>query len=138
MKLKITWSIIQPLTNHLIMKTLKQIIKFLAVIVAPITALSFYVYYVHEIFSLDLHYLLLCHIAVLVVFYNALFYSFHMSNIKVFNRFNTSIVPAFGFLIGHHDSGSIQILIACIGIDFNYVGLCRKSTSRNLKKENRF
>jgi hypothetical protein len=120
------------------MKTLKQIIKFLAVVAAPVTALSFYVYYAQEIFSLDLHYLLLCHIAVLVVFYNALFYSFHMSKTSIFNRFTTSIVPAFGLLIGHHDSGSVQVLFGCIGIEFNYIGLCRKSTNSNLKKENKF
>lgn len=120
------------------MKTFKQIIKFLAVIAAPVTALFFYIYYVHEIFSLDIHYLLLCHIAVLLVFYNALFYSFHMSKTSIFKRFTANIVPAFGLFIGHDDIGSIQILIGCVGIEFNYVGLCRKSTNSNLKKENRF
>lgn len=120
------------------MKTLKKIIKFLVVVATPLTALFLYVNYVEEIFSLDLHYLLLCHIAVLFIFYNAIFYSFHMSNTKIFRRFNASIVPAFGLLVGHDDSGSVQVLIGCVGIEFNYIGICRKSTNNNLKKENKF
>ena len=119
------------------MKTLKQIIKFLAVVAAPLVALFFYVYYIQEIFSLDIIYFILCHVALLLVIYNAIFYSYHMSNTKVFKRFNASIVPAFGLLIGHDDAGSIQILIGCVGIEFNYIGLCRKQKPRfNLKKEN--
>jgi hypothetical protein len=127
------------LTNqkHLIMKTLKQIIKFLAVVAAPLVALILYGYYIQEIFSLNIIQLLLCHVALLLVIYNAIFYSYHMSNTRVFKRFNASIVPAFGLLIGHDDSGSIQILIGCVGIEFNYIGLCRKKPKGNhFKKEN--
>ena len=140
MNLITTWSIIQNLTNqkHLIMKTLKQIIKFLAVVAAPLVALFFYVYYIQEIFSLNVIYLILCHVALLLVIYNAIFYSYHMSNTKIFRRFNASIVPAFGLFIGYDDSGSIQILLGCLGIEIDCTGLCRKSTNSNLKKENKF
>lgn len=120
------------------MKTLKKIIKFLAVVAAPLVALILYGYYIQEIFSLNIIQLLLCHVALLVVIYNAIFYSYHMSNTKIFRRFNASIVPAFGLLIGHDDSGSVQVLIGCVGIEFNYIGICRKSTNNNLKKENKF
>jgi hypothetical protein len=134
----ITRSIIQSLINNLIMKTLKKIVKFIVVVAIPIVTLSFYVYNIEQVFSLSTSNIVICHLGILLTFFNAIFYSYHMSNTKIFNRFNASIVPAFGFLIGHHDSGSIQILIACIGIDFNYIGLFRKSTNSNLKKENRF
>ncbi len=120
------------------MRTLKKIIKFLAVVAAPLIAVFLYIYYIQEIFSLDLHYLVLCHVALLLVIYNAIFYSYHMSNTKIFKRFTAGIVPAFGLFIGHDDRGSIQVLVGCVGIEFNYVGLCRKSTNSNLKKENRF
>jgi hypothetical protein len=124
--------------KHLIMRTLKKIIKFLAVVAAPLIAVFLYIYYIQEIFSLDLHYLVLCHVALLLVIYNAIFYSYHMSNTKIFRRFNASIVPAFGLFIGYDDSGSIQILLGCLGIEIDCTGLCRKSTNSNLKKENKF
>lgn len=122
------------------MKTLKQIIKFLAVVAAPLVAMFFYVYYIQEIFSLDIIYIVLCCIALLLVIYNAIFYSYHMSNTKVFKRFNVSIVPAFGLLIGHDDSSSIQLLLGCVGIEFNYNGLCRKQKlkSNEFKSKNKF
>ena len=138
MRLKITWSITQHLTNQKptvinavglitnplkIMKTFKKLIKFLTVVTGPSVALFFYVYYIQEIFSLDIAYIILCHVLLLVVFFNAVFYSYHMSNTKIFDRFTLSIVPAFGLLVGHDNSGSIQILIACVGIDFNYKNL---------------
>jgi len=119
------------------MKTLKQIIKFLVVAAAPVTSVFLYVHNIKELFNQNILYIILWHLALVFVLYNALFYFYHMSNTKVFKRFNASIVPAFGLLVGHDDSGSIQILIGCVGIEFNYIGLCRKQKPRfNLKKEN--
>jgi hypothetical protein len=121
------------------MKTLKQIIKFFFVFIAPLTAMIFYLYNINEIFSLQVPYIILCHIAVLFIYFNALFYSYHMSNTKIFNRFTVTKVSAFGLLIGHHDLGMIQLLIGCVAIEFNYNDLCRKQKPRfNLKKENKF
>jgi hypothetical protein len=120
------------------MKTLKKIVKFIVVVAIPIVTLSFYVYNIEQVFSLSILNIVICHLGILLTFFNAIFYSYHMSNTKIFNRFTASIVPAFGFLIGHHDSGSVQLLIGCVGLEFNYVGLYRKSTNSNLKKENRF
>ncbi len=149
MNLITLWSITLNLTNqkpivmvglnHLFMKTLKQIIKFFFVFIAPLTAMIFYLHNINEIFSLQLSYIILWHIGILFIYFNAIFYSFHMSNTKVFNRFTVTIVPAFGLLVGHHDSGSIQLLIGCVAIEFNYNGLFRKQKPRfNLKKENKF
>lgn len=118
---------------------MKEIIKFFFVFVAPLTTMFFYLYNINVIFNLQVHYIILCHIAVLFIYFNAIFYSYHMSNTKIFNRFIITIVPAFGLLIGHHDSGTIQLLIGCLAIEFNYNGLCRKQKPRfNLKKENKF
>jgi hypothetical protein len=62
-----------------------------------------------------------------------------MNKIKIFKRFNVGIVPAFGFFIGVDKSGSIQILIGFVGIEYNYVGLCRKKIiNHNFKPKNRF
>jgi len=120
------------------MKTFKQIIKFLVVIAAPIVAIFFYLYNINEIFTLELSYIVLWHICILFICFNSLFYSFHMSNTKVFKRFNIRIVPAFGLIIGHDDSGSIHILIACVDIEFDYIGLCSKKKPRfNLNKESK-
>lgn len=105
------------------MKTLKKIIKFLVVVAVPSVTLFFYLYYIEEIFSQNIIFILSCSIALLLTIYNAIFYSYHMSNTRIFDRFTVSIVPAFGLLVGHDNSGSIQILIACVGIDFNYKDL---------------
>lgn len=61
-----------------------------------------------------------------------------MENLKkTMKRFKVCMVPAFGLFIGYDDSGSIQVLLGCVGIEFNFIGLCRKQKPRfNLKKEN--
>jgi len=120
------------------MKTLKQFFKFLFVIAAPLVATTYYVTNITEIFSNRPLIICAYTFALILVLFNAVFYSFHMSNTKIFKRFTLNVVPAFGLFIGYDDMGSIQILIGCVGIEFNYVGLCRKSTNSNLKKENKF
>ena len=120
------------------MKTLKQIIKFIIVVAIPIVTLFFYVYNIQEVFSSSISNIVICHIGILIILFNAIFYSYHMSNTKLWKRFTINIVPAFGFFIGHADSGNIQILFGCFGIEFNYVGLFSKEKPRfNLKKQSK-
>ena len=122
------------------MKTFKKIIKFLVVVAAPVTAVFFYVYNIQELFSLDISYLILWHIALLFVLYNALFYSYHMSKTTILSRFHVSIVTAFGFFVAYENTSNIQILIGCIGIEFNYKGLFTKEKPKGnyFKPENKF
>ena len=122
------------------MKTFKKLIKFLVVIATPALALFFYVYNIQELFSLNVPYIILWHLALVFVLYNALFYSYHMSKTTILSRFHIALVPAFGLFIAHDDTGCIQMLIACVGIEFNYKGLFTKEKPKGnyFKPENRF
>ena len=119
---------------------LKKSIKFLVVIACPALALFFYVDNIKELFSLNVPYIILWHLALLFVLYNALFYSYHMSKTTILSRFHISIVPAIGIFIGYDNSKSIQMLIGFIGIDFNCKGLCGKNKPEGnyFKSDNKF
>jgi len=120
---------------------LKKTIKFTVVIAIPALALFFYVYNIKELFNLHIPYIILWHLALIFVLYNALFYSYHMSKTTIFSRFHISIVQAFGIFIAHDDTpGQIQMLIGCIAIQFKYKGLFgkQKPNGNYFKPENKF
>jgi hypothetical protein len=120
------------------MKTLKQFLKLLFVIVAPLVATIYYATNITEIFSSRPLIICAYTFALMLVLFNAVFYSFHMSNTKLWKRFKVYLVPGFGFLIAN-DNPTVLILIGFVAIEFDYTGLCRKKKPRfNLKKENKF
>jgi hypothetical protein len=119
---------------------IKKTIKFLVVVAIPLIALFLYVHNIKELFNQNVLYIILWHFALLFVLYNAIFYSHHMSKTTISSRFHISIVKAFGIFIAHDDAGLIQLLIGCVGIEFNYKGLLSKQKAKgnHFKPENKF
>ena len=109
------------------MKTLKQIIKFFFVFIAPLTAMIFYLYNINEIFSLKVPYIILWHIGILFIYFNALFYSFHMNKTKLFSRWSVTLFKGFGFIIAVDEDVALVIVIGCLGLTFRYNGLFTES-----------
>jgi hypothetical protein len=109
---------------------LKSFIKFFYVIGLPAISILLYAFNLHKIFSFSLLHIILIHTAVLLVMFNALFYSFHMSKTTMLSRFSISLAPAIGFAIALENSGNIQFLILCIGIEFKYKDLFGKRISK--------
>jgi len=122
------------------MKTkIKQLLKFLFVIAAPLVAFTYYVTHTTEIFSKSPLIICLCTIGLFLVFFNAVFYSFHMSKTKLFSRWSATIFKGFGFMVAIDEDTALVIVIGCIGLTFRYENLFTKEKPRfNLKKENRF
>lgn len=159
MTLKITWSITPHLTNQkpiviyiavgfnqklfkkLIMKTkIKQFLKFLFVIGAPLVALIYYVAYITEIFSKSPLIICLCTFGLFLVFFNAVFYSFHMSKTKLFSRWSATIFKGFGLMVAIDEDTALVIVIGCFGLTFRYTDLFTKERPKgnHFKPENRF
>ena len=66
-------------------------------------------------------------VPLLLVFFNAIFYSVHMSKTKLFSRWSTNIFAGFGFIIAlDDDNNDVIIVIGCIGLTFRYKGLFSK------------
>jgi hypothetical protein len=105
---------------------IKQLLKFLFVIAAPLVAIIYYVAYITEIFSKSPLIICLCTFGLFLVLYNAVFYSFHMSKTKLFSRWSATIFTGFGFIIALDDDNSVIIVIGCIGLTFRYKGLFSK------------
>ena len=122
------------------MKTLLKIIKFLVVIVMPVTALSIYLYNIEALLESETSYIVLWSACLLFVLYNALFYSYYMDKTKIFSRVNVSIVRAFGFFIAIENDYNVQILILCIGIEFKIDKLFGKQKTKtdHLNPQNKF
>ena len=109
---------------------LKSFIKFFYVIGLPTISILLYAFNLHKIFSLNLLQIILIHTGVLLVMFNALFYSFHMSKTTMLSRFNISLAPAIGLAIALDSPGNIQILILCVGIEFRYKDLFGKTSPK--------
>lgn len=119
---------------------IKQFLKFLFVIAAPILAIIYYVAYITEIFSKSPFIICLCTIGLFLVFFNAIFYSIHMSKTKLFSRWSVTVFKGFGLMLAIDEEDALVTIIACFGITFKYGGLFSKEKPRgnHFKQENKF
>jgi CBS domain containing-hemolysin-like protein len=101
---------------------MKQFIKFLFVVASPLVALMYYVIYMNEILGKSSFIIYLYTMGLFLVFFNAIFYSFHMSKVKLFSRWSVTIFKGFGLMAAVEDDCLI-IVIACFGISFRYNGV---------------
>jgi len=122
---------------------MKQFIKFLFVIVGPLVAITYYVACIsdpgNEIYSKSSFAIYLYTAALFLVFFNAIFYSFHMSKVKLFSRWSVTAYKGFGLMVAAEDD-CLVIVIACFGIIFRHNGFFTKETSKHdqFKPENRY
>ena len=121
-------------------KNIKQLLKFLFVIAAPLVAFTYYVTHTTEIFSKSPLIICLCTIGLFLVFFNAVFYSFHMSKTKLFSRWSATIFKGFGLMVALDDDTALVIVVGCIGLTFRYENLFTKERPKgnHFKPENRF
>jgi hypothetical protein len=107
-------------------KNIKFLIKLFFVIVLPLVTVIYYATHISLLYEKSAILVVLSIVPLLLVFFNAIFYSFHMSKTKLFSRWSATMFKGFGFIIAVDDEKELIIVIGFIGLSFKYKGLFSK------------
>lgn len=108
-------------------KNIKFLLKLFFVIVLPLVTVIYYSTHISLLYDRSIILTALSVVPLLLVFFNAIFYSVNMSKTKLFSRWSTNIFAGFGFIIAlDDDNNDVIIVIGCIGLTFRYKGLFSK------------
>lgn len=121
-------------------KNMKFLLKLFFVIILPLWAVILYATNISLLYDKSLFDCFISTLPLLCIVFNAVFYSYHMSNTKLFSRWSTTIFKGFGFMIAVDDDNVLVIVIGCIGLTFKYENLFTKEkpNGNHFKPENRF
>jgi len=114
------------LKQIIMQKNIKFLIKLFFVIVLPLVASIYYVTHISLLYDRSIILTALSVVPLLLIFFNALFYSSHMSKTKLFSRWSSTMFEGFGLLIALDDEKELIIVIGFIGLSFKYKGLFSK------------
>jgi hypothetical protein len=114
------------LKQIIMQKNIKFLLKLFFVIVLPLVTVIYYATHISLVYEKSAILVVLSIVPLLLVFFNAIFYSVHMSKIKLFSRWSATIFTGFGFIIALDDDNDVIIVIGCIGLTFRYKGLFSK------------
>jgi hypothetical protein len=114
------------LKQIIMQKNIKFLIKLFFVIVLPLVTVIYYATHISLLYEKSAILVVLSIVPLLLVFFNAIFYSFHMSKTKLFSRWSATMFKGFGFIIAVDDEKELIIVIGFIGLSFKYKGLFSK------------
>ena len=107
-------------------KNIKFLLKLFFVIVLPLVTVIYYSTHISLLYEKSAILVVLSIVPLLLVFFNAIFYSVHMSKTKLFSRWSATTFTGFGFVIALNDDKELIIIIGFIGLTFRYKGLFSK------------
>ena len=114
------------LKQIIMQKNIKFLLKLFFVIVLPLVTVIYYSTHISLLYERSGILAVLSIAPLLLVFFNAIFYSVHMSKTKLFSRWSATIFKGFGFMLAIDDEKALVIVIGCIGLTFKYKGLFSK------------
>ena len=107
-------------------KNIKFSIKLIFVILLPLVTVIYYATNIAILYEKSVVLTILSIAPLFLVFFNAVFYSFHMSKTKLFSRWSATIFKGFGLMVAIDDEKALVIVIGCIGLTFRYKELFSK------------